>query len=232
MTGAPPDELPPPERSADEIREAAEEVLRRAEFRDDRSIYERVVDWLSEMLSDVLGALTGGGRGAIVAWALFLLGAVAIAYLVWRIVRDGAARTRRTTGAGHQVSVRHAGRSAEEWRTEADAHAAAGRWRDAVRCRWRAMVAELVERRAIDEVPGTTSGEYRRLVAAALPDAAAPFGAGTDVFDRAWYGGDDVGAADHDSVADAAEQTVRLATVPARSASPAGSASSGAGEQA
>lgn len=212
MTAVPPDRLPPPDRPAGEIRETAEEILRRPEFRDDRSIYDRITEWLSERLSEFLSTLTGGGRGAFIAWGLFLIALAAIAYLVWRIVRDGGARVDRRVASGPSVTVQHAGQGAAAWRAEADAHAAAGRWRDAVRCRWRAMVADLVERRTIDEVPGTTSGEYRRLVAAAAPGAAEPFAAGTDVFDRAWYGGIDVGAADHEAVREAAALTTRLVT--------------------
>lgn len=206
MTAANPEQLPPPERSADDIRQTAEEILRRPEFRDDRSLYDRIVDWLSELVAEALGALTSGGRGAVIAWAMLALAATAIAYLVWRIVRDGAARAATRTAEQTTVRVRHAGRTAAEWRAEADAHAAASEWRDAIRCRWRSTVAELVERRAIDEVPGTTAGEYRRLVDAAVPALAEPFADGTDVFEAAWYGGADVGPADHDRVAAAASR--------------------------
>lgn len=205
-----PEQLPPPERSAEEIRQAVEEIFRRPEFRDDRSIYDRVVGWLSELFAGVLSALTGGGRGAFVAWALFGVAGAAIGYLVWRIVRDGAARVDRRAGGAATVTVTHAGATAAEWRAAADGHAAAGRWRDAVRCRWRAMVADLVERRRLQEVPGTTAGEYRRLVAGAVPQAVAPFDEGTEVFEAAWYGGRDVDATDHERLVAALERTRQI----------------------
>ena len=52
-------------------------------------------------------------------------------------------------------------RTAAQWRAEAAAHDAAGRWREALRCRYRALVAELAGRGLVEEIPGRTSGEYR-----------------------------------------------------------------------
>ena len=63
-------------------------------------------------------------------------------------------------------------RSAEEWRAEAERSEAEGRWAEGLRCRHRALVADLVRRGAIPEQAGRTAGEYVRDVARSLPDAA------------------------------------------------------------
>jgi hypothetical protein len=87
-------------------------------------------------------------------------------------------------------------RPAAEWRAEAEAHETAGRWRPALRCRYRALVADLASRGLVEEVPGRTTGEYRRQVDAAVPDVAPAFDGATLLFEGAWYGGRDTGADD------------------------------------
>jgi hypothetical protein len=85
-------------------------------------------------------------------------------------------------------------RSAAEWRAEADAQERAGAWREAVRSRYRALVADLASRGVVEEVPGRTAGEYRREVGRALPGAAGDFAGATELFEVAWYGHADTGA--------------------------------------
>jgi len=102
---------------------------------------------------------------------------------------------RRRGAHGHRrrdpvVVLREHGptRSAAEWRAEAAAHEAAGRWRDALRCRYRALVAELAGRGLVEEIPGHTSGEYRQDVKVVFPAASVAFDGATDLFEQAWYG--------------------------------------------
>ena len=78
--------------------------------------------------------------------------------------------------------------SAEQWRKEADRLAAEGNYREALRCRYRALVAELADRRLIDQVPGRTSGDYDRAVRALVPEVAEQFSSVTRLFERCWYG--------------------------------------------
>jgi hypothetical protein len=63
-----------------------------------------------------------------------------------------------------------------------------------VRCRYRALVAELAARGLVDEVPGRTAGEYRGEVRRNLPDAAGDFAGATELFELAWYGRGDTDA--------------------------------------
>src|SRR5207244_8332949 len=101
-----------------------------------------------------------------------------------------------------------AARPPGDWEAGAAGHEAAGRWRDAVRCRYRALVADLARRGVVDEVPGRTSGEYRAEVTASLPAAAADFTGATDLFERAWYGAADAGPDDDERFKRLAERVL------------------------
>jgi hypothetical protein len=87
-----------------------------------------------------------------------------------------------------------------DWRHEADEHRRAGRFRDALRCRYRALVGDLARGGVIDEIPGRTSGEERTQMHAARPHAAPRFDDAADLFDAAWFGDLDVADADVDAM--------------------------------
>lgn len=207
---ASPEDLPPPAAGAGEIRDAADEIVSRPEFLPEpQTVWERAVGWLGDRFADLLGALFSGGRSAIVAWAALAAVVVVIAILLHRVVTS----TRRSAVDGDDVAVvTERRRPAVDWEREAQEHAAAGRWREALRCRYRALVARLAASGAVAEIPGRTAGEYRMEIRRTLPDAAPSFTAATDLFERAWYGRAEVGT-DDDALfrrlADQVEQTAR-----------------------
>jgi hypothetical protein len=86
------------------------------------------------------------------------------------------------------VTEETAARSAVDWRAEAARHERDRRWRDALRCRYRALVADLAWRGLVEEVPYRTAGEYRDLMGARAPAAAGDFNGATELFEDAWYG--------------------------------------------
>ena len=92
-------------------------------------------------------------------------------------------------------------REPRDWRREAHRHRAAGRHRDALRCRYRALVGDLARRGLIDEIPGRTTGEERAQLHDVAPDAAAAFDAAADLFDAVWYGDAPAGPAEDDAFA-------------------------------
>ena len=127
--------------------------------------------------------------------------------LVWLLVRALVTRRRnpRDEDATDDDVVETVGevvvdRSREpfSWRDEADRHLAAGRLRDALRCRYRALVGDLARRGLLDEIPGRTTGEERSQLAVSTPDVIADFAAAADLFDAAWYGDLAVDRADID----------------------------------
>jgi hypothetical protein len=106
-----------------------------------------------------------------------------VAFVVWRLAGDVSRDPGRGVSA-HTARVR----PAADWRAEAERHEQAGEWRKALRCRYRALVAELAARGLLEEVPGRTAGEYRTELGDSLPSAAPSFRGATDLFEGAWYG--------------------------------------------
>jgi hypothetical protein len=178
-------ELPVPDRSAADAQDAAQEVLSRPEFhRPGPSIIERIEGWVSDALNRVLEAFSGVAGGGVIAVVILIAAAALVVVMLVRfgrgVQRDpGVPAARVRTGRG---------RTADEWRADATAHEAQGEWRAALRCRYRALVAELAGRGVLDDLPGKTTGEERTEVTDAVPAAGEPFGEATALFDEAWYG--------------------------------------------
>lgn len=187
--------LPPSVHEPQAVRSAADRILADARYdRPPESLPDRILGWFADQIASVIGSLVGGGAGAVLAWA-FVLGA--IAFVVVLVVRFG--RQPRLVGLGAGPSPRvmvELSRSPEEWRREADRLAGEGRWREALRCVHRALVAELVGRGALSDQPGRTARELVRDLAATRPDAVAAFDAATTLFEDAWYGHADVAEAE------------------------------------
>jgi Domain of unknown function (DUF4129) len=201
-------DLPAPARDPDRVREAVREVLSRPEFRPpDRPLLNRVLDWLLEQVGRVLAELGASGAGGIVGLALLLLVLLGVGLLAARFSRG--VTPSRELAAALPAAPR---RSAADWRAEAEAHERAGHWRAAVRCRYRALVAELAARGLVEEVPGRTAGEYRGQVGRNLPGAAADFAGATELFELAWYGRGEPGATEAARLRDLSGRVLRQAT--------------------
>jgi hypothetical protein len=193
-----------PVREPEQVREVVREVLSRPEFRPpQRSLTERVLDWVLETIGRLLAALGGSGAGGIVGLVLLALVLVGVGVL--------AARFSRGLTPSPEVAAAVPGgrrRSAAEWRAQAEAHERAGAWREAVRSRYRALVADLAARGLVEEVPGRTAGEYRREVGRALPEAATDFAGATELFEVAWYGRSGTGAGEAAHLRDLSERVL------------------------
>jgi hypothetical protein len=177
-------DLPVPSREPSEVHRAVDEVLSRPEFRPAaQPLLDRIWTWVLTRLGELLASLTATTAGSIIGLVLFIAILILLALLATRF-----ARTMSRSPEVDAAIVTPPRRGADEWRVEAEAHEAAGEWRQAVRCRYRALVADLSSRGVVEEVPGRTSGEYRGEVGRNLPGAAEAFAGATEVFDRAWYG--------------------------------------------
>ncbi|HEY6708869.1 MAG TPA: DUF4129 domain-containing protein [Actinomycetota bacterium] len=200
-------ELRVPDRDPDQVREVVREVLARPEFRPaERSLVERAYDWVLEMVGRLLGAIAGSGAGGIVGLVLLALVLAGVGVLVARFSRGltPSAEVAAAVPAGRR-------RSAADWRADADAQERAGAWREAVRSRYRALVADLAARGLVEEVPGRTAGEYRRQVGRAVPAAAADFAGATELFEVAWYGRADTGAREAAHLRDLSDRVLQRA---------------------
>jgi hypothetical protein len=182
-------DLPAPTADPARVRDLTKEILQRPEFRPPRrSLLQAVWHWLATQLGKLLSQVFGGSGAP---WAAVVVVVVVAAVVVGLVLMT--ARRRGRGGGRHRdpvVVFRGHGpaRSPGEWRADAAAHEAAGRWRDALRCRYRALVAELAGRGLVEEIPGRTTGEYRQDVNIVVPAAGPAFDGATDLFEQAWYG--------------------------------------------
>ncbi|MFD8982574.1 DUF4129 domain-containing protein [Streptomyces sp. NPDC059564] len=198
VTGAaallPRDATPPVTTPREAAREAAErELSKPAYHQDDPGLLQRALDrlweWLGDFFDRAAGATPGGGLGL---FAIALLVVLAVGALWWRL------GTPRRTATGASALFDDGPRSAADHRAAAEAHAAAGRWTEAVQERMRALVRSLEERTLLDPRPGRTADEAAAEAAASLPGHAADLRAAARAFDDVTYGGR---AADPDTYA-------------------------------
>jgi hypothetical protein len=167
----------------DTVRRLADDILARPEFRQPApSLFERVQQWLADRIGQVVESLVGGNANAI-SWLLFF---ALVGVVVWFVLRF--ARTVQVDPARRPEVAVERRRTPAEWRAEAAEREAAGEWRAALRCRYRALVGDLAQRGIVPDIAGRTAGEYRVDVGRALPPVAPDFAGATELFERAWYG--------------------------------------------
>jgi hypothetical protein len=176
--------------NAEEIRQLADDILARPEFHQpEPSLIEQARDWVEKRIGDILDAAFSGSAGSLVGWVVLL---VAVGLIIW-----SATRFSRTVQAGGRVGIEVEGihrRSPAQWRAEAEDHEAAGAWKEALRCRYRALIGDLVAEGVLDDVAGRTTGEFRRDVTDRAPDRSEAFSAATELFELAWYADRQTGA--------------------------------------
>lgn len=194
-------DLPPPDHTPAEARDAADAILDRPEYRwsDDESVVERVLDWLSERLADLLEPLGfgGGGLPVWVGWLILVGLAGLVGYLVYR-ARGGWGRARAPEVVRGGRVVVSAGEAGVDWAAEVERCEREGLWRDALRARYRVLVGELAARGLIGDLVGRTTGELVADVRVSAPAVVPAFAAATAIFEETWYGGAAVGPAERD----------------------------------
>lgn len=198
--------IDPPSQGADpeRVRRIADAILSRPEYAaTEPSLVDRARLWVLERLGRLLDLLFSGGRASLLGTVVLALALLGLTVLAVRFLRG----VRRDPERAAAVSE-PAGRTARDWLGDAARHEDARRWRDALRCRYRALVGELAAAGLVDEVPGRTSGEYLAELAGSAPGAAAPLVAATRAFESAWYGGRTVDAGDVAAFATQARRAV------------------------
>ncbi|MEV7525526.1 DUF4129 domain-containing protein [Streptomyces sp. NPDC091371] len=176
---------PPVTTPHDPAREAAERELSKPIYhQNDPGLLDRALrkffEWLDDVLGSASGATPGGTFGLL---AIVLLAALAIAALWWRL-----GSPRRTATSTHTL-FDDGIRSAADHRTAAEAHAAAGRWTEAVQERMRAVVRSLEERTLLDPRPGRTADEAAAEASVSLPEHSTDLRSAARTFDDITYGG-------------------------------------------
>lgn len=199
-------ELPPSGHDPESVRDIADSIL--ADPRYDQpgeSLPDRVIDWFGEQIGKVLGSLVGSGTGTVIAWTLVLAAIAVTVLLIVRFGRAGLIPPRQRREGRVMVELT---RSPAEWRSEAVALESAGRWRDGLRCRHRALIAELVARGAVADLAGRTAREYVSDVERARPPATGALTEATDLFEAAWYGARPTGPSEASRFEDLASEVL------------------------
>jgi len=178
----------------------------------DPSPVQRFMNWLFDKIGRLLdGAVrvAPGGLPSLVGVVIVIVAIVVALRLGLGPARLRDALTDRRRGA--------AAKTAAEYRAEAETLAAQGKYKDAIRARFRAIVRELEERGVLDPRPGRTAGEIAREAGAAVRAVADDLRTAAAAFDEAWYGRRDAGQAEYARVAGADERirAARLVTADA-----------------
>lgn len=199
----PPLALPDPTVDGGQVDDLVRDVLQRPEFRDlDGTWLTRlrstVQDWILERLADVFSS----GAGSVIAWVLLGAAVIAAVALATRLGRT----VRRDAGVAGPVSEAVVVTSARDWLERARGARADGDNREAVRCAHRALIAGLAARGLVDEVPGTTVGEYRQALRGAPSEVTGTFEEVSGAFERVWYAHQDADAALADALLARASQ--------------------------
>ncbi|MFE7625985.1 DUF4129 domain-containing protein [Streptomyces sp. NPDC057509] len=166
-------------------REAAERELSKGTYHEnDPNLLQRALDhvwtWFDDLISAASGASPGGPAGLVV---LLLIVIALAAALWWRLgIPQRGARPADTL-------FEDGPRSTADHRAAAEAHAAAGRWNQAVQERMRAIVRSLEERALLDPRPGRTADEAAEEAGLALPAHDSRLRAAARRFDDVTYGG-------------------------------------------
>ncbi len=172
------------------MRATVSEILAERQFHPAPNWWRRFVDWLRAHLhlpTLHLPGFSGGAWQSYVVLAVLLAGVATVVTIAAR--RGFFQRWSHPRAApGVVVTEESEAMSPAAWLERAGRFAAEGRFREALRCRYCALVGELARRGLLDEVPGRTTGDYERLVSASVPEVGRQFAALTALFEACWYG--------------------------------------------
>lgn len=169
----------------DEAREAAERELSKQIYqRQEPSLFERFLNWLEDLIGDLLQQTAGSGPGGTIGG--LIIGAVLIGLIAAVLFRFGPlARSRRSAASGAHLEPTV---TEDEHRQRADAFAAEGRYAEAVRERLRAIVRSLTDRGLLDNRAGRTATEIATEAGRELPTVASDLLDAAELFGAIWYG--------------------------------------------
>lgn len=204
-------EPPPPEPSANDPHQIANQVLSRKEFGAAASggnwlyrMLRRLSDWLAE---HVRFPSVPGVTGQILSWvAYFIIYAAAVGcvlLLVWAFRRRRARG--REPAAAAQVVRQQARPSSESLRRQAAAALRAGNLREALRLMYLALLTLCAERGLVDWADDKTNWEYVRELQ--LEPVRVAMQECTRVFENRFFGGHPPTSADFGLLESAAETT-------------------------
>ncbi|RJQ79554.1 DUF4129 domain-containing protein [Amycolatopsis panacis] len=163
-------------RAIEELRDPAYSAAR-------PGLFQQIMQWLGQRISELLAELNGVPGGPL--GVLLVLGLLIVLIVVVRLRIGRVGRAARAVG---EVFTGRR-RSSDEYRRAAGEAAARGQLADAVRESFRALVRGLEERTVLDERSGRTADEAAAEAGVLLPDLAEDLAAAARLFDDVHYGG-------------------------------------------
>ena len=154
------------------------------------SVVRRIRDWLDRLRPAHAPETANAGRTATVAVVFATAAAILLALLALRTLRRSARKALEVESLAPVVSSRDEdplSRETSEWERHARDLAAAGRWREAVRAWYHAVLVALFRTGALHYQKGRTNWEYVSRLPPE-PEWRPGFIALTRLFDREWYG--------------------------------------------
>ncbi|MFV1990037.1 MAG: DUF4129 domain-containing protein [Acidimicrobiales bacterium] len=151
------------------------------------------------------------GFGGIVIWLLLAVLVVGLVFLIYQVLRNfrstqssrksrlrGSKSRRRKPASKSPVAKPPPQKAAqerdpriplevEEWLRLALVADSIGDYREAVRCRYRAVVSLLAHRNLVVEDETRTAGEYVLSVNTTMPSQTRNFATAAQIFETAWY---------------------------------------------
>lgn len=147
-----------------------------------RSMFDRIMQWIGDMLLILFQTLGGVRHGRIVAT---IAAAAVVALVVARVIY--AARLRTASMENAVLRGRRVSAAGDPWRS-AEELAAAGQFTDAAHALYRATIAMLAARGQIRPHASKTSGDYARELRRRGAAAHTPFRRFGRLYDRIIYG--------------------------------------------
>lgn len=149
----------------------------------------RLLEWLKKLWPKSARRASPSGGASVGAIAVVVAAALLLGILTWRTVRRGAAAPVEveSVGAAPARDDDPLSRETTQWEARARELAAAGRWREAVRAFYHAVLVALFEAGLLHYQRGRTNWEYAAALSPQLSLRPA-FLDLTRIFDREWYG--------------------------------------------
>lgn len=189
----------------DAARRAAAEELTDPKYRDAQpNILQQIGQWLGDRLNELLNGLSSSFPGGVFGLALVVVLLIVLVVVI-RLRTGKFARASRAERAVFGTRRQ----SADDYRRAAAEAASAGRYDDAVRDRFRAVVRALEERALLDVRSGRTADEAAAEAGLLLPNVADALRRGARLFDDVHYGGREGTEAAYDELTELDERSRR-----------------------
>ncbi len=215
-----------------DVRERMREIFERDEFQSSKNPLQRMIEaffrWLERNLNvEVGGSSWGGPIGTIIAWVGATILLIVLLVIIRMVIRNWRPRNKKAEAVA-TVDIEEE-RNAAEWASSAELYEAAGEWKEALRCRYRELVASLVDVGVVSSMAGRTTGELRSDVARNAPQVAPVFDAATTLFELPWYAHGATGQAENARFRSFAADVLAGAPRPAPAPAPDSSMLTGVG---